>query len=182
MTETQPILRTARLTLRPFVDSDAARVAELAGDRLVAEMTQDIPHPYTLEHAQTWIGSHAERFSQQQEVVFAIERKDAGLLIGAIGLVFQPEHQSAELGYWIGVPYWGKGYCTEAAAAVVDHGFTAHELHRVQARHFSKNPASGRVMEKIGMQYEGCLRQSVLKWGAYMDVCMYSLLRTDWQR
>jgi len=171
-----PTLVTTRLTLRPFRESDVDRVVELASDRRVAEMTQNIPHPYLHEHAKTWIGSHAERFGQQQELVFAIEEREAGLLIGAIGLVFQSEHQSAELGYWIGVPYWGKGYCTEAARAVVDYGFLELGLHRVQARHFLKNPASGRVMQKIGMSYEGCLRQSVLKWGAYQDVCIYALL------
>ena len=78
-----------------------------------------------------------------------------------------------------GVPYWNRGYCTEAARAVVAFGFSAWGMHRIQARHYTNNPASGRVMEKIGMTYEGCLRQCVQKWGEYLDVCIYGILEEE---
>jgi len=174
-----PNLTTARLILRPFTLEDAPSVAALAGDRLVAETTQNIPHPYAHEDALAWIGCQSDRFEEGVEVVFAVERRQDNVLLGAIGLVLKPEHGAGELGYWIGVPFWGNGYCTEAANAVLEYGFQEMALHRIMARHFAKNPASGRVMQKIGMSFEGCLRQSVLKWDEYQDVCIYAILHTD---
>ncbi|MBN2554345.1 MAG: GNAT family N-acetyltransferase [Anaerolineales bacterium] len=174
-----PNITTARLILRPFTLENAPTVAALAGDRRVAETTQNIPHPYSRDDALAWIGSQLERFKEGGEVVFAIEHQPDKALLGAIGLVLKPEHSAGELGYWIGVPFWGNGYCTEAAQAVLDYGFHSLALHRIMARHFTKNPASGRVMQKIGMRYEGCLRQSVLKWGEYQDVSVYAILHAD---
>ncbi|NEP60397.1 MAG: GNAT family N-acetyltransferase, partial [Symploca sp. SIO2G7] len=91
------------------------------------------------------------------------------------------ENANAELGYWIGVLYWSKGYCTEAAKAVVQYGFEVIGLHRIQAAHFPHNPASGRVMQKIGMSYEGYRRQHILKWGKFEDLELYGILKSDWQ-
>ena len=85
----------------------------------------------------------------------------------------------AELGYWIGVPYWGRGYATEAAREVVKYGFEKVQLNRIFAAHFKHNPASGKVLQKIGMKYEGCMRQNILKWGDFIDVEVYSILRQE---
>ena len=112
---------------------------------------------------------------------FAIVLLDRGVLCGSTGLGIDAENANAELGYWIGLPYWGKGYCTEAVQAVVQYGFEVIGLHRIQASHFSDNPASGRVMQKIGMSYEGCRRQHVLKWGKFEDLELYGILKSDWQ-
>lgn len=179
MNTTQPTLETERLILRPFTPGDADIVAALAGDRRVAEMTQNIPHPYPPEAAVEWIRSHPSRYDNNEEAVFAIERKAEKDLIGAVGLVHTIRDRKGELGYWVGVPYWNSGYCTEAARAVVAFGFSTWGMHRIQARHYTKNPASGRVMEKIGMTYEGCLRQCVQKWGEYLDVCIYGILEEE---
>jgi len=177
--KSRPTLETERLILRPFDLSDAPRVQLLAGDRAVAATTKNIPHPYEDGMAEQWIGSHQERFERGQEVVFAITRKDGGELIGAIGLTLKLAQDNAELGYWIGKPYWGRGYCTEAASAVLRYAFTELRLNRVHAHHFSNNPASGRVMKKIGMRHEGRLRQHVKKWGEFYDVEAYGILRSD---
>lgn len=177
----RPTLRTARLVLRPFDLRDAPRVQHLAGDPLVAATTLNIPHPYGDGVAETWIGGHQERFEQGQEIVFAITRREDGVVIGAIGLIPNLRHDRAELGYWIGVPYWGKGYCTEAAYAVVAYGFNQVGLNRMVARHFANNPASGRVMQKLGMQREGVQRQHDKKDGGYLDVVLYGLLRDEYQ-
>jgi len=99
-----------------------------------------------------------------KEVVFAINLKESGELIGAIGMALKLDQELAELGYWIGKPYWSRGYCTEAARVVLHFVFTELHLNRVYAHHFSHNPASGRVMQKIGMHHEGRLRQHVKKW------------------
>ena len=78
------------------------------------------------------------------------------------------------------MPYWRQGYATEAARAMVGHAFTATEMHRVMAQHVTRNPASGRVMQKIGMRYEGRLRDHVRRWDRYEDVEVYGILRDEW--
>lgn len=98
-----------------------------------------------------------------------------------MGLILDSENNCAELGYWIGKPYWGRGYCTEAARAIVRYGFDDLHLHRIHSSHFASNPASGRVMQKIGMTREGCLRQHIRKWGQWEDVVLYGILRSQWQ-
>ena len=175
----QPTLSTARRLLRPFRTSDAADVQRLAGDERVACTTLNIPHPYEDGVAEAWIGTHDERFGRGEEVVFAIERRSDGLLIGAIGLVIDQRQRSAELGYWLGVLYWGQGYCTEAARAAMTYAFVTCDLERVHACHLARNPASGRVMRKLGMAFEGCRRGHVLKWGCREDLVLYGLLRKE---
>jgi [ribosomal protein S5]-alanine N-acetyltransferase len=154
-------------------------VQVLAGDRAVAATTKNIPHPYEDGMAEKWIGSHQERFDDCKEAVFAITLRAKGELFGAIGLTLNLEQERAELGYWIGKPYWNRGYCTEAASAVLHYAFTGLRLNRVHAHHFSNNPASGRVMQKVGMRHEGHLRQHVKKWGEFLDVEAYGILRSE---
>lgn len=103
-------------------------------------------------------------------------------LCGGVGLMIEPDHRRAELGYWIGVPYWGNGYATEAARTLVKHGFETLELHRIFASHFSKNTGSGKVLRKIGMRHEGCHRAPILKWGEFLDLEMYGMLASDAER
>lgn len=175
----QPTLTTPRLLLRPFTLADAPEVQRLAGDFAIADTTGNIPHPYPDGAAEAWIGSQPAEFEQGKSATFAIVSRAENILIGAIGLHFKPEHDSAEMGYWIGKPYWGQGYCTEAARALLAYGFNECGLNRIMARHSARNPASGRVMQKIGMTYEGCLRQSVKKWGNYEDLKIYGILKSE---
>ena len=177
----QPILRTHRLILRPFTLADAPDVQLLAGAREVAATTALIPHPYSDGMAEAWIASHPNGLAEGTNVVYAITDGQTGALIGAIGLSVVAEHSRAELGYWIGVPFWGHGYCTEAAAAVLRYAFEELGLRRVQARHFAINPASGRVMQKTGMAHEGVMRQHFVKWGRPMDIVFYGILADDWR-
>ncbi|KKL20477.1 hypothetical protein LCGC14_2455040, partial [marine sediment metagenome] len=90
-------------------------------------------------------------------------------------------HQ-AELGYWVGKPYWDQGFCTEAAYAVLRYAFREMGLVRVHAAHLWRNPSSGRVMQKIGMQHEGRRRQHTKKWDVLEDLELYGILRADWER
>jgi RimJ/RimL family protein N-acetyltransferase len=177
--KSRPTLETERLVLRPFDPGDASRVQLLAGDRAVAATTKNIPHPYEDGMAEQWIGTHQDRFEKGQEIVFAITRKGGGELIGAIGLVLNLAQQNAEMGYWIGRPYWGCGYCTEAGRAVLRYAFAELHLHRVHAHHMSHNPASGRVMQKLGMRHEGRLREHVKKWDKFYDVDAYGALGSE---
>ena len=176
----QPSLTTPRLILRPFTFADAPAVQRLAGDRSIADTTANIPHPYEDGMAEMWISSHAEQFEQGTGVVFAITLKDTGELVGAISLFsIRAASSRAEMGYWIGVPYWNKGYCSEAAKALIGYGFNELGLNRVFAEHMVRNPGSGRVMEKAGMTYEGTLRQHVKKGDRYEDLKVYGILRTE---
>ena len=175
----QPELTTDRLRLRPFDRTDADAVSTLAGDKEVARNTLNIPHPYDREHAEEWIASHAGQFARRESVTFAITRAADGELLGAVGLILDTENDLAELGYWIGREHWGQGFATEAARAVVRWAFDALELHRIHASHFPRNAASGRVLEKIGMRHEGRLREHVKKWGEYLDLERYGVLRGE---
>ena len=175
----QPAIVTKRLKLRPFALDDAPEVQRLAGDRDIASTTLNIPHPYEDGVAEQWIGTHRESFEKGEEVHFAIVHGDRAFLIGAIGLIIQREHENAMLGYWVGKPYWNQGYCTEAARAVLRYGFETLGLNRIYATHFQRNPASGRVMQKIGMSPEGCQKQHVKKWDTFEDLVCYGILKKD---
>jgi ribosomal-protein-alanine N-acetyltransferase len=180
-TGVQPTLETERLILRPFRIADAAEVQRLAGDRAIAETTANIPHPYPDGAAETWIASHLDRFASGESATFAITRRDDGALLGAMGLEINPEMQRAELGYWVGKPYWNLGYCTEAARSVVRFAFEDLRLRRVFAQRYGRNPASGRVMQKAGMRHEGTLRQHTVKWDTVDDIEVYGVLREEWR-
>ena len=107
--------------------------------------------------------------------------KGTGELVGAIGLMVKPEHANAEMGYWVGVPYWNRGYAAEAARALIAFGFEALELERIHAHYFIRNPASGRVMEKAGMTREGLLRHAIRKNGVFEDLAVYAILRDQFE-
>ena len=175
-----PEIHTPRLLLRPFRPADAAAVAELCADRDIAATTLLIPHPYGVEDARSWISRQAGSCAEGRSADFAVTLREAGKLVGAVGLRLEPEHGRAELGYWIGKPHWNRGYATEAARAAVSFGFRTLRLHRIHAHHMAGNPASGEVLLKVGMRYEGHLRQHVLKWDRFEDIYLYGILRTDW--
>ncbi|MGA1979801.1 MAG: GNAT family N-acetyltransferase [Sedimentisphaerales bacterium] len=180
-TRQYPSIETERLILRGFENEDAGEVQRLAGDKAIASTTLRIPHPYEDGVAEKWIGTHHEDFEQGKVVDFAITERKAGYLIGAIGLTINKEHENAELGYWLGRQYWNKGYCTEAAKAVLRYGFEELGLNRIQAQHFKRNAASGRVMRAIGMLYEGRLRQHLKKWNKFEDVEVYGILKAEYE-
>lgn len=177
MTDTpMPTLRTPRLLLRPFRAGDAADVQRLAGDRAIASSTLTVPHPYPDGAAEEWIATHAAGWAEKRVLTLAVTIPTGDALVGAIGLELHMPDRRAELGYWIGVPYWNRGYATEAARAMLAFGFERLELHRIMARHLVRNPGSGRVMQKLGMQQEGILRGHVLKWGVFEDLVVYAVL------
>lgn len=175
----QPTLRTERLVLRPFLASDAPLVRLLAGERDITSTTLSIPHPYPEGAAEAWIASHAAAWADGKSATFAIAIAATGDLCGAMGLDVNAEHDWAELGYWIGRPYWARGYATEALRALIPWAFANLPLIRLQACHFMRNPASGRVMQKAGMKLEGVLRQRVKKGDVYEDIAIYAILKGE---
>jgi RimJ/RimL family protein N-acetyltransferase len=172
-------LRTTRLHLRPFAPADVGALALLAGEREIAANTLSIPHPYGTADAELWIGSHGHKLARGEALTFAITVASTGDLVGAIDLRLDQENSAAEMGYWIGRPYWNRGYATEAARAVVAYGFETLGLRRIYATHFTRNPASGEVMRKAGMRLEGVLRQHVVKWGVAEDIAVYGILNGE---
>lgn len=175
-----PTIETERLRLRPFTLDDGAEVQRLAGDWEIASTQPMIPHPYEDGVAEEWIRTHQEKFEKGEIVNFAVSHREQNILIGAISLTIHKEHEKAGLDYWIGKPYWNKGYATEAGRAVLKYGFDVLGLNRIYAYHLLRNPASGRVMQKIGMKYEGCLRQDYKMWGKLEDSVVYGMLREEY--
>jgi ribosomal-protein-alanine N-acetyltransferase len=178
--EQQSSISTSRLVMRPFTLDDAAEVRYLAGNKAIAATTLNIPHPYEEGIAEAWIGSHRERFENREAAIFAVTQGESGLLMGSIGVVVK-EHDRGEMGYWMGQPYWNNGYTTEAARAIIAFSFRQFMLNKVTASHLAGNSASGRVMEKAGMKYEGCSPQHVKKWGQYEDLVFYGILKEDFE-
>ncbi len=172
-----PTLQTKRLTLRPYTASDIPELLPLIGAREVAATTLRIAHPYTKEDAKAFL-----RLTKDPDKIWlAITLRPDGNQIGGIGLRVDGQHKHAELGYWLGLQYWGKGYATEASHEMIRYGFEELGMHRIFATHFKHNPASGRILQKLGMKYEGCQREHLLKWGQFVDSEMYGVLRQEWE-
>ena len=176
----QPTLLTEQLQLRPFHMDDASQVQHLLQCREIAANTRTIDHPYPEGAAAIWIATHPESWNTGGAAVFAIcDRNDEATIVGAIGLELDHTNEHAEMGYWIGEPYWGKGICTEAAKEILRFGFQHFGLRRIHAHCLSCNPASGRVLEKAGFQHEGMLRQHMKKWGVFEDIEFYGILSEE---
>jgi ribosomal-protein-alanine N-acetyltransferase len=179
----QPTITTERLILRPYRPEDAPELQRLIGERDVVARLTDVPFPYEDGMAEEWIGGRQESFEKGNAVDLAITHREEGYLIGGTSLmnINQPS-QRAEIAYWLGKPYWRKGYGTEAARAIVKYGFETLGLHRINGRHFGRNLASGRVLQKIGMKHEGCQRQAYKKWGKFEDFELYGILRSEYEK
>jgi RimJ/RimL family protein N-acetyltransferase len=169
-------ITTSRMLLRPFSLADAEDVQRLAGDKRIADTTVNIPHPYSLELARLWIGSHAQLSTDSKALTFALVLTSTKTLIGAISLLNPNEvHSRSDLGYWIGANYWGNGFCTEAVQSLVAHSNQILGFTRFTAQCMASNVASSRVMQKCGLVHEGTLKRHLLKNGIYQDIDIYGL-------
>ena len=171
-----PILETARLVLRAPRLDDAPAVARLINDRRIAENLSRVPHPYSRRDADAFV-SGANR--ADDEVVFVITSRD-GTLVGSCGVV-SLRGEYPEIGYWLGTPYWGRGYATEAARAVIAYAFDelGHEVLEGGAR--VSNPASRRVLEKCGYVWTGVALTRVRALGTSVPCDRFRLDRADWE-
>ena len=176
-----PRLQTARLVLDAPADADLPALVALAGDRRIADTMISVPHPLDAPAARAWLDGLRAGDATGEARHWAVRESAGGALVGMAALrAIDREHEGAELSFWIGVPSWGRGYAAEAADAVIRHAFTTEGLNRLVAHHMVRNPASGRVLAKLGFRQEGLLRQRVKKWGLYEDVVLTALLRRDW--
>ena len=149
--------------------------------RSIADTTLNIPYPYPHGGAAQWIRLHGPAWIDGTSATFAIVGNKTEALVGAISLMIKREHRRAELGYWIALDCWNRGYATEASQRIIDFGFETLGLHRIEARHLVRNPASGRVMQKVGMQQEGVERDHVIKWDRHESLAVYSILEPEWR-
>jgi RimJ/RimL family protein N-acetyltransferase len=145
-----PVLETERLVLRAPRLEDAKTVAALANDRRIAENTARIPHPYKLSDAKDWISATGTRSGERTFLITLA----SGAIIGGCGLEMR-DPPVPEIGYWLGVPHWSKGYATEAVRALIDHAFTDLDHEALNAGARVTNPLSRRVLEKCGFQWVG---------------------------
>lgn len=153
----------------------------LAGKKAVSDTMLSLPHPYSVEQAHVTIGDFQRDFATKSGFHFAIElRTDPIDFIGYMAIKdIDWEHEQAELSFWLDAGHRRKGYVTEAGVAVLDLGFGEFSLNRICAYHMRRNPASGRVLSRLGFVSEGCLRQRVKKRGQYEDACVWAKLRQD---
>ena len=180
MTRT-PTITTDRLTLRPLELSDAGRIEQLAGDRRVAEMTATIPHPYPPGAGKEFVRDVQRDEQAGRSALWAIVPRGENALIGTIALRIDRKNAIGEIGYWVGVPYWGQGYASEAATAVVRCAFETLELTQVEGCHLVGNPASGRVMAKAGLRADGVIRKALGRWDENTELAVYRLTREQWE-
>ena len=161
--------------IRSFRPDDAPSLARYANNRNVWLNVRDaFPHPYRIEDAVAWIRMAARQYP---EVSFAIA--DATEVIGTIGLGLQTDvnYRSAEIGYWLGEPFWGQGIATAALTAMTEYAFARYDLIWLFAYVYDWNPASVRVLEKAGYTCEGRMRKSATKDGQTVDQLLYAAVR-----
>ncbi len=174
-----PMLETERLRLRRLRMVDLSDLFEYASDPEVARFVMFEPHR-SLDDSRAYLHRVLSRPPGSGSITLGMEHLETGKLLGRIVIFLDSERDArGELAYALNRSFWGQGYTAEAAKAVIDLGFRHLRLHRIQASCFPENSASARVLDKVGMRYEGTLRQYMLIKGAYQDLKMYSVLRSD---
>lgn len=168
-------LRLVKSTLRPWRAGDEASLVRHANNyRVWRNLRNRFPHPYTLHDARLWVQA-ASTAEPQTNFAIVVDAQ----AVGGIGILLQEDvhRHSAEIGYWLGEEYWGRGIVTEAAVAVTEWAFAQFDLRRIYACVYEWNPASMRVLEKAGYECEGRLRKSVTKDGETIDELIYAIVR-----
>ncbi len=174
-----PTLETERVRLRPFTLDDEAAVFALASDPEVARFVRFEAHRTPAE-TRAFLELVERHYRRGDLFALAIVGREDDRLIGSCGFVSQTiERKSAEIGYWLGKSYWGKGCAAEAAGALMRFGFELMGLERIEAKCFLENRAGQRVIEKLGMKFEGTDRSERIK-GEYPELQLYSVARCDW--
>lgn len=163
------------IALRPIELSDIEQIAQLCNDPDIAKTTARLPYPYTVNDAKTWL-SYIE--NTEAEHVFAISYENE--MIGVIGLVHEPEHDRAEIGYWLGKEYWNKGIATAAVEMMLGYAFTVLKVNKIYAQVFAANSASAKVLTKNGFILEGCLKQHYNRMGTVHDIMCFGLVKANY--
>ena len=175
-------METDRLVIRPFKNEDYRQVTKLCSNYDLHKYTLGIPHPYTQQNAKDFIDYTIKSSQEGKSYELAVAFKDnPENVVACISLVHVKPNLKAELGYWVGKEYWGKGIATEMVNRMMQFGFDDLNLHSIFARHFADNPASGKVMQKCGMKYVGTMREQEYKLDKFHDVLYYDILAKDYK-
>lgn len=176
-----PELITNRLKLRRIQLSDVSSLLRYANNKNISDQIFNIPYPYQEEDAVFRINFVLQGFKNQERYVFAISLKESEELIGEIGLHLDKANNSAQFGYWVGEPFWGKGIATEATAAILKFGFENLKLHKIYATHYPENKASGKVMLNNKMIREAELKEHYRINNVYRSVIQYRLTKEEYE-
>jgi len=170
-----PIDLGGGLSIRTYRDGDRRSLARNANDRRIAANLRDgFPHPYTEHHARSYLARVQARWPP---LAYAIAEGDA--VVGGVGILPGEDvhRRTAELGYWLAVPYWGRGIMSRAVRVFSEWAFERFDLLRIHASVYHTNPASVRVLENAGFQFEGRMRSSVVKYDRVADQLLYARIR-----
>lgn len=180
--ENLPVLETQRLILRKIDKNDAHNMFHYGSNTRVSEKVTWETHK-TLEDTEAFIEFVLKGYDEKKMALWGIELKDSGQLIGTIDFVaINNKHKNGEIGYVLSPEHWGQGITTEASQRVLEFGFRELGLVRIQARCFTENIGSQRVMEKAGMSFEGIIRKGMLVKGDYQDLKLYSILADEFEQ
>jgi len=181
--KTFPTLHTPRLTLGQLEVSDIPTIIQYAQNPniYISKMLRTMPYPYAEKDAIFWLNKARTEFEKETAYIFRIGLSATGEFIGGIGLHVKKEHQKAVIGYWIGEPFWGKGYMTETLGAVLTFGFETLNLNKMQAVHKASNVASGKVMVKNRMIKEAELVDDDFKDGKFHTLIQYRLTKREYE-
>ena len=166
------------IEIRLWQRGDEEVLTKLADNRRIwRNLTNRFPHPYDLASAVAWIGTANSQPQDAQHLAIIVEKE----IVGAVGFqrLQDLSTRTAEIGYWIGEPFWGRGIATQALELATELAFKNYDFVRLQAGVLAWNPASCRVLEKVGYSLEGRLRKQIYKDGEVCDQIMYALLRED---
>ena len=168
-------IKTKGILLRPFRKSDLESIVKHINDKTIAARTNAIPYPYTMKHAERWYRMIRNRARRKGSLTkeFAIEID--GEAVGCVAIY--PKGHRAEIGYWLGRAYWGKGIMTEVVKTITKYGFNELGLRRMHASTFRNSKASMRVLEKAGYKFEGILRKNIKKGDKLIDEYLFARVR-----
>lgn len=172
--------RTLKVSLRRLVEADKNSLAALANNKKIWDNLRDyFPHPYTLKDAEDFIALTAR---EEPPVTFGIFREEA--FAGVVGLVKKDDvyRKTAEIGYWLGEPFWGRGVTTAAVGLMVDYGFNKLKLERIDAGIFEYNIASQKVLEKCGFALEGVYKNAIFKNEQLLHEIRFGITKQEYQR
>ena len=173
----QQAIETRSLQLRPLRLQYKPRLAVLANNKQVSDTLLHIPYPFTEADSETMVKGAQQGLAEGSAYHFGTLRGSD--LIGVASLIRTDEPGTAYLVYWIGVSYWGQGYGTEAAQAMVDYGFRTLDLQCITAKHAPWNTASAKILQKVGMTFQGIKPKAVFKWGQWLDSSNWSMTASD---
>lgn len=177
-----PVIETERLILRKLTMRDASDMFRYCQDKEVARHVLWEAHTSILE-TRAYIRYNLYQYRSGEPASWGIVLRETNRVVGTIGYMsYNADNSTVEIGYSLTREQWSKGLMTEALRAVIDETFHTLKVHRIEAMHFTDNPASGRVMAKCGMTHEGHMRERICCKGVFRDVEMWGILRKDWEK